>query len=37
MDFGKLAEHIANFFTQLYKLLEDIKTWASESADKLKK
>lgn len=36
MDFGKLAEHIANFFTNLYKLLEDIKAWASEAADKLK-
>lgn len=37
MDFGKLAEHIAKFFTDLYGLLEKIKTWASESADKLKK
>ena len=37
MDFGKLAQHIADFFTNMYKLLEDIKTWASEAADKLKK
>ena len=37
MDLGKLAEHIAKFFTDMYKLLEDIKAWASEAADKLKK
>lgn len=36
MDFGKLAQHIADFFLGLYKLLEDIKAWASDSADKLK-
>ena len=36
MDMVKLAEHIAKFFKDMYQLLENIKTWASQSADALK-
>ncbi len=36
MDLVKLSEHIAKFFKAMYQLLENIKAWASESADALK-
>lgn len=36
MDIVKLSQHIAEFFKAMYQLLENIKTWASESADALK-
>ncbi len=36
MNLGKLAEHIAKFFTDLYAFFEQVKAWASEASDKLK-
>lgn len=35
MDFAGLAQHIADFLTNLYKLLENVFSWAKESADTL--
>lgn len=36
MDFEKLARHIANFFLGFWKLMEEIKTWATEGSKALK-
>ena len=35
MNFTKLAQHIADFFNGLYKLLWDIKEWAEKEVKDL--